>query len=417
MKSAAPQTTWKMPAQRRRKALGEKLLQWFATARRPLPWRGKYEPYAVWISEMMLQQTQVETMLPYFGRWMKRFPTVEAVASAPQQAVLKAWEGLGYYSRARSLHRAARQIMKEHGGELPRCAGELQALPGIGPYTAGAISSIAFNRDAPAVDGNIARVLSRLFALEEPVNHPAGRKRLWELARAMLPKGQARDFNQGLMELGALICRARSPACTACPLRPHCTAGKAGKAEEYPRKSARVERRQLRGVMLLPTMGGRLLMRRRPAKGLWGGLWEFPWLELEAGESRSNALQRLIAQLNLGVDTAPRSLGRISHGLTHMQLELQCYQADAIDGEDALPPTEKGAPAGGARRWVTPAARKRLPLARLSHKALELWECARQGLHGSVTQTVTQAATQPAARPAARPTAKSGGVGKSVEMG
>ena len=324
----------------------------------------------------MLQQTQVESVLSYHERWMARFPDVAAVAAAPEQDVLKAWEGLGYYARARGLRSAARRIMADHGGVLPSCPEALLALPGIGRYTAGAIASIAFNRDVPAVDGNVARVLSRLFALREPVNTTDGQARLWELAGALLPAGQARDFNQALMELGALICRAKSPACPDCPLINYCAAGRAGEAAAFPRKSPRPKRRRVRGVLLLPSSGGRILMRRRPSGGLWGGLWEFPWLEREPGESDTAAAARLLEELQLPGDVPLRLLGNLNHGLTHLQLELQCFGA-AIGAPPPPAPLGKVAreappPAVTLQRWVTPAARRKLALARLSHKALEL---------------------------------------------
>jgi A/G-specific adenine glycosylase len=367
------------PGQRRRLQSG--LLDWFAVAQRPLPWRGNYDPYAVWISEIMLQQTQVETMLPYYERWMARFPDVAAVAVASEQALLKAWEGLGYYARARNLQKAAREIMQHHGGMLPQCPAQLLALPGIGPYTAGAIASIAYNRDAAAVDGNIARVLSRLFALDAPVNSPPGQVLLWNLAKTLLPPGRARDFNQGLMELGALVCRVKSPGCGACPLLNSCTAGKNGEAEAYPRRSPRRSRRQVPGVMLLPARCGRLLMRRRPSGGLWGGLWEFPWVECAPGEKPAAAAGRLLEELHLPANSPLKPLGRISHGLTHMQLELHCMvaaiaESQAADQKGSAPAEPQTAEHQTAepQRWVGSAARHRLALARLSHKAAALWE-------------------------------------------
>jgi A/G-specific adenine glycosylase len=220
------------------------LLAWFARSQRALPWRERYEPYTVWVAEIMLQQTQVEAVRPYFERWLARFPDVQAVAAAPQEAVLKAWEGLGYYARARNLQRAAQAIVERHGGRLPESLEALRALPGIGRYTAGAIRSIAFDRPAPVVDGNVARVLGRLLALEVPARAPAGQRRLWALATALVeglgPEEHPRDLNQGLMELGALVCRPAAPRCAGVRWRPTAPRGPAGSrsASRPPRRAA-----------------------------------------------------------------------------------------------------------------------------------------------------------------------------------
>jgi A/G-specific adenine glycosylase len=361
---------------RRAQSLRRRLLEWFGGARRPLPWRDGYDPYRVWISEMMLQQTQVETVLPYYERWMARFPTLASVAEAEEEEVLKAWEGMGYYARARSLHRAARRVVAEHGGRLPASLEALRALPGIGPYTAGAIASIAFNLPAPAVDGNVARVLARLFAVEEPVNAPAGRAEVERLAGALLGRKDARDFNQSLMELGALVCRPSSPACPLCPVRRGCAAHGAGNPEAYPRRRPRKERRMMRGVMALLERGGRVLVRKRSDGGMWGGLWEFPWLECGPGEAPDAALVRLLSELGAGPGGGAEKLGIVRHGLTHLQMELVCFRARADSAAWAAGEAFAPRPAGngaGPRRWVTRAALARLPLARLNHKALRLW--------------------------------------------
>jgi A/G-specific adenine glycosylase len=340
------------------------LLAWFAQARRPLPWRERYDPYAVWISEMMLQQTQVETVLPYYRRWMERFPTLRSVAAAPLEAVLKAWEGLGYYARARNLHRAARMVVERHGGAFPDTMAGLIALPGIGPYTAGAIASIAFNRPVALVDGNVARVLSRLFAVGESPRSPAGRQRLWHLAEAALPPKQPGAFNEALMELGALICRPRAPKCLLCPLRGGCQARLSGDPERFPARAARKARPVRRGVLLLALQGERLLVRRRPPGGLWGGLWEFPWTERQAEESPRETVRRLAREMGLPNRPAAKAGGAVSHGLTHFQLELDCFVL-AVASRSARP-------AGADARWVTREEWGALALGRLHHKALEL---------------------------------------------
>jgi A/G-specific adenine glycosylase len=354
-----------LPDAQARAAIQRAVVEWFVQAQRRLPWRERYDPYGVWVAEVMLQQTQVETVRPYWERWMARFPDVAALAAAPEQAVLKAWEGLGYYSRARNLRRAAQAVLERHGGRLPGRVEDLRALPGIGRYTAGAIVSIGFDRPAPLVDGNVSRVLGRLVALEVPARSPAGQRRLWALAEALLPARGARDFNQGLMELGALLCRPSAPQCLLCPLRGRCAGFAAGRPEAYPPAAPRRTRPLRRGVMLLlRDPRGRLLLRRRPPRGVWGGLWEPPWSERAAGESAPAAARRLLAELGLAGAGRLARAGTLEHGLTHFALELTCYR---------LRLSHAPARAGGAARcWADAARVAALPLARLGHKALRL---------------------------------------------
>ncbi|MBI4082327.1 MAG: A/G-specific adenine glycosylase [Candidatus Lambdaproteobacteria bacterium] len=354
------------------------MLRWFAGAQRALPWREGYDPYAVWVSEMMLQQTQVDTVLPYFARWMARFPTIEAVAAAPEEDVLKLWEGLGYYARARNLHRAARQVVSLHEGRLPAEIAALRALPGIGPYTAGAIASIGHNLPEPAVDGNVGRVLSRLFARAASPREPRGLAALQALARALIPAGRARAFNQALMELGALVCRDRAPGCLLCPVRAHCRAHAQGAPERYPPRVARPARPRVETALVVAQRGGRLLLRRRPARGLWGGLWEFPWVELAAGEPPAGGLARLLATLPLGEAARPSTLGAaavlgtVAHGLTHRELRFHAFALELRDGIPAPPADADADGAGAEARWVTRPGLAALPLGRPMHKVLAL---------------------------------------------
>ncbi len=354
---------------------------WFATAQRALPWRRNYDPYGVWVAEIMLQQTQVETVRPYYERWLARFPDVRSVAAAPQQDVLKAWEGLGYYSRARNLQRAAQAIVERHGGRLPDTVAALLALPGIGRYTAGAIVSIGYDRPAPLVDGNVGRVLGRLVALDVPARSATGQRRLWALAAALVPQRNPRDFNQGLMELGALLCRPQAPQCLLCPLREHCAACAQGRPEAYPPPPVRRARPLRRGaLLLLRDDAGRVLLRRRPPEGIWGGLWEPPWSERAPGESAAAAARRLLAELGLAeLDLLGagrlRPAGLLTHGLTHFALELRCYRGQVA--ADAASASTQARPDGeDARCWADAARIAALPLARLGHKALRLAEPA-----------------------------------------
>ena len=266
--------------------VARRLLAHYRATRRDLPWRRTRDPYAVWVSEIMLQQTRVATVIPYYERWLERFPTVAALADAPLDDVLERWSGLGYYSRARNLHRGAHEVMARWGGALPRTARELREVPGIGRYTAGAIASIAHGEPTPLVDGNVARVLARHYGIDEDVKSTVGQKRLWALAESLVPAEDPGDFNQALMELGAMVCTPRSPDCDACPLAATCVARAAGRTAELPvlppRKRASELPRLDRAAAWVVEEGRVLLVRRRP-DGLYGGLWELPQAERRIG--------------------------------------------------------------------------------------------------------------------------------------
>jgi A/G-specific adenine glycosylase len=255
-------------------------------------------------------------------------------------------------------------VVERHGGVLPDSIAGLMALPGIGRYTAGAIGSIAFNRPAALVDGNVARVLSRLFAVAESPRGPAGQQRLWHLAEAALPPKRPGAFNEALMELGALICRPRAPQCRLCPLQSGCRARLSGDPVRFPVRAARKARPVRRGVLLLARRGDRLLVRRRPPGGLWGGLWEFPWTERQAEESPRDAVRRLAREMSLPSRPAAQACGAVSHGLTHFQLELDCFVLVAATPSARSPDADV--------RWVTRDEWEALALGRLHHKALEL---------------------------------------------
>lgn len=310
------------------------LLDWFAVHKRPLPWRFGYEPYAVWISEVMLQQTQMERGVDYFLRWMARFPDAASVAAASEDQVLKAWEGLGYYSRARNLHKAAKALVERHGGELPDDPQAIRALPGIGPYTAGAIAGIAFNRDVTCIDANVERVLSRVFDIDTPVRGRPAADRIRTLAAALLPPGRARDFNQALMELGALVCR-KKPRCMACPLADLCESLRLGITRERPvpgRKQPLTPLSVATGVLV---HDGRIFIQKRPDAGVWAGFWEFPGGRVEQGETPDAAIVREYAEETAFRIAVRDKLAVIRHGYTTYRVTLHCYLCvlDTVPGQ------------------------------------------------------------------------------------
>ncbi len=315
-------------------AISQRLLAWWDARRADLPWRRDRDPYAIWVSEVMLQQTQVATVIPYFERWMARLPMVADLAAASLDDVLKLWEGLGYYSRARHLHAAARQIMANHSGRLPTSAVALRRLPGIGPYTAAAIASIAFGEPVAAVDGNITRVLTRLYDVPGDVTRAATRRRIVDLAAGLVPAERPGDHNQALMELGQAVCRPAAPRCDACPLRAPCLAAARGTQLERPRRPPRKDVPHYDVVAgIIRRADGRLLIARRPLDGLLGGLWEFPGGKCEPGESHEAALRREIRE-ELAVDIA---VGRpeisIRHAYSHFRITLHAYHATVVAGE------------------------------------------------------------------------------------
>ncbi len=325
-------------------AFQKKLLAWFEKNKRPLPWRKRYRPYEVWISEIMLQQTQMETVLPYYERWMKAFPTLEALADAPEEKVLKAWQGLGYYSRARNLRETARRIVENFAGKFPSDFDSILSLKGIGPYTAGAIASIAFNQDKPIVDGNVLRVLSRLFAIQDPVDSAAGRAKFWALEESLIPKGRARDFNQALMEHGALVCTPKNPKCPSCPVNADCRAFREGKQEAFPVKGARKKTVRVAAGALVWKRGADFFLHRRPAGAIMGGLWEFPeWKlahgkEMSAREAHDLTFDRARSEFGTEFD-AFEPAGTIKRNYTHHLETLYVFTA------------EGGEPSKDARGW------------------------------------------------------------------
>ncbi len=322
-------------------AASASLLDWYDRHRRALPWRAmpgeRPDPYRVWLSEIMLQQTTVAAVKPYFAAFLARFPSVSALAEAPTDAVMSAWAGLGYYSRARNLHACARAVMTDHGGVFPDTEEGLRALPGIGAYTAAAVAAIAFDRHAAAVDGNVERVISRLWALETPL--PAGRKAVASATLALVPPDRPGDFAQALMDLGSAICTPRKPACALCPWRAPCRARQAGTQESYPRKLAKKEGKLRRGAAFVAVRAdGALLLRTRPPRGLLGGMAEVPTTAWSADFQLAGALGAAPLEASWRLGNAA-----VRHVFTHFPLELAVYAAE-VPADAAAPPGARFTP-------------------------------------------------------------------------
>jgi A/G-specific adenine glycosylase len=329
----------------------QKLLNWYDKNKRVLPWRKSRDPYFIWISEIMLQQTQVDTVIPYYHRFLKAFPTFQALAKAPLGRVLKLWEGLGYYSRARNLHALARTVVKNHQGKLPRDPEALRALPGIGPYTAGAILSIAFNKDHAVLDGNVERVLARHFGWAHDLRTTQARKALWAKAESLVPAGDAGDYNQAVMELGALICSPRAPQCAICPASADCVARKKNLTDQIPfkRKTKAIPHHHIGAGVIWK--GDKLLISQRPLNGLLGGLWEFPGGKQEPKESLAQCVAREIKEeLNVRVSVG-RKLAEIDHAYSHFKITLHAHHCRYLSGT----PQPIGC---RAWRWVSPTQLK-----------------------------------------------------------
>jgi len=303
------------------------LISWYESEKRDLPWRQNRDPYRVWISEIMLQQTRVDTVIPFYNRFMEKFPTIKALAEADQQDVLKAWEGLGYYSRARNLQAAAKEVMTLHNGKMPAHPNLLGALKGIGPYTKGAISSIAFNIPEPAVDGNVMRVLSRILEVEDDIALPKTRKKFEALVRSLISQEEPSPFNQGLMELGALICTPQSPMCLFCPVQAHCRAFHSGRQHELPVKSKAKKKKSIRyAAVLVTNPNGHLLIEKRPPEGLLAGLWQFPMAELTVAENHERLEEQIREEIGLPVQLGAK-LGELRHVFTHLIWDIDIYAA------------------------------------------------------------------------------------------
>lgn len=338
--------------------LSTRLLNWYRHQGRTLPWRGLSDSYAVWVSEIMLQQTRVETVIPYFEKWMRLFPTVQALATASEQEVLNAWEGLGYYSRARNFHKSAKIVVNKYGGKLPRDLEELGKLPGIGRYTVGALASILFGMDEPALDGNLKRVYARLFDVSQLADSPEGERILWQIARDNLPKGEAADFNQALMDLGATLCLPKNPRCLLCPVTDLCLAREHGTQEQRPVKKPKSPTPSHVHAAAVIVRRGRVLLAQRPSRGLLGGMWEFPNARVtgDPAKALAKALKteyRLGLRLKRGVGP----LGVFQHAYSHFKVTVHAYVCELTSKPEA-----------GNLKWVPLRLLEEYPMGRVDRQ-------------------------------------------------
>ncbi len=355
---------------RHRAAFRDALPAWFDTARRAMPWRetgpdGRRDPYRVWLAETMLQQTQVATAAPYFERFVAEFPTVAALAAAPLDRVLVLWEGLGYYSRARNLHRAAQAVAVEHGGRVPATADAFGALPGVGPYTTAAVLSLAYDVPLAVLDGNVVRVLARVFAVEADSKAPRTRAALQDVATDLLDADRPGRWNEAVMELGATVCTPKAPACPACPVNGVCAARALGTPEAFPVSAPRRAIPQATvAVGLVTDDAGRVLMQRRPEHVMLGGLWEFPGGKVEPGETPAAACAReLHEELGITVEVG-REVAIVDHTYSHLRVRLHAFRCRITAGE---PRTVTGEP----MRWLAPDELNAVAVPRASRKIIE----------------------------------------------
>ncbi len=360
-------------------AIRKALLDWFAARARSFPWREHPTPYHVWVSEVMLQQTQMATVLPYYRRFIARFPDVETLAAAPLDEVLKLWEGMGYYRRAHLLHQAARVVVEEYDGHLPADERALLALPGVGPYTAGAILSIAFGKPAPILDGNAKRVLSRLDDIDADIDRAATVRRLWARAAELVDPDRPGDFNQALMELGSLVCLPRNPLCHECPLQPYCLAFERGTHLQRPVRRPRKKTPHydvVAGVVRRASEPDAFLIAQRPADAMLGGLWEFPGGKKQEGESLEQALEReLREELGVTVEVG-EPLPAIKHAYSHFRITLHPFHARHVAGEPRCLQV-------AAWRWVTLDEVDQFAFARADQRIIAMLRKGMQNLHRS----------------------------------
>jgi A/G-specific adenine glycosylase len=335
-----------------------KLLQWFKKKGRDLPWRKTRDPYAIWVSEIMLQQTQVATVIPYYQNFLKSFPTVQHLAKADLSKVLKVWEGLGYYSRARNLHRASQMVLNHFHGSIPDTLKDLLSLPGIGRSTAGAILSFAFNKAAPILDGNVKRVLCRLLAVSGNSGEGKTEQLLWEISESLIPKGRSNPFNQALMDLGSMLCTPKDPECLRCPLRQFCKGRASGDPERYPSKKLKRVIPHRNAVSAVIKKNGKVFLSQRPPTGLLGGLWEFPNWKVGAKERLGLRLRNYIKQ-EIGMNIEfEEIIGVFRQTYSHFKLTLHVFSCQHLNGK-------------GKGKWVPIKKLPAFPISRIHRKIVE----------------------------------------------
>jgi A/G-specific adenine glycosylase len=342
----------------KKQQIQQALMRWYQTHQRRLPWRDSTDPYRIWVSEVMLQQTQVNTVIPYFHRFLTAFPSIRELAGADLDAVLKLWEGLGYYARARNLHKAARQVVSLLEGHIPKRFADFKALPGVGDYIGSAVMSISFGKPHAVVDGNVKRVLSRLFCLDMPVNHSSAHGTFKPLAEALLDRKDPGEFNQAVMELGALICTPGSPDCTSCPLTGLCCASNESRIRDFPVKLARKKTPCHHISTGIVIKQGRLLITRRKPDGLLGGLWEFPGGKVKNNETaRAACIREIKEETGLTVRIFD-FLTRVKHAYTHFKIEMDVFFCDYLSGDVVLdgPVDFKWIDPSDIRRFAFPKA-------------------------------------------------------------
>jgi len=355
-----------------RQTLRRRLLAWYAKHARELPWRRSRDPYRVWVSEIMLQQTQVATVRDYFVRFIEVFPNVRELAAADERQVLRLWEGLGYYRRARQLHAAAQRLVIQHGGQFPRTVDELRELPGIGRYTAGAIASIAFGQRAPILETNTVRLLSRLIGYRDDPRSPTGQRILWQVAEEILPRENAAQFNQALMEVGSLVCTPSEPCCDTCPLSAICAARAGGMQLEIPRPRPRKTYAELCEAAVIVRRNSCVLMRQCAPNERWAGLWDFPRFAIDRQGpmfAAKEIVNKIRAQTGIHCGS-PVLLNTIRHGVTRYRINLECYRAAFISGRIR-------AANGTDVRWMRVAELGELPLSTTGRRIVGFVSLAR----------------------------------------
>lgn len=320
------------------------LLTWYESSKRDLPWRKDKDPYKIWVSEIMLQQTRVEAVKPYFERWMESFPTLESLAVAQEEEVVHHWQGLGYYSRARNLLRGVREVNQSYGGQVPQTKEEIIGLAGVGDYTAGAILSIAYNKKEPAIDGNVLRVFSRLFCVGEDISSPATKKAIKQLVEDEMSEEHPGDFNQALMDLGSAICIPKAPRCGICPLEACCCAKEKGLEGQLPVKKKKAAPKEVRLIAGVIRLGESFLLHQRPDKGLLAGMWEFPTVEIKGEEDGLDTFRKVIKEETGQVIELERLLLQCTHIFSHRQWDISFYSCVVTPGKEV--------PVEGRLKWL-----------------------------------------------------------------